>query len=62
MGNAIDNFSATALRLLDALLLRNPERTAIGGLLGLSIHGVVGVLRPVLVVLPSNHPANFFHS
>ena len=48
MSNAIDKVSAAALRLLDALLLRNPERTAIGGMLGLSLHGLFGILRPLL--------------
>jgi hypothetical protein len=40
--------SAAALRLLDGLLVRNPERTAIGVALGVAIDGIVGVFWPLL--------------
>jgi len=48
MNTATDKLSAALLRLLDALILRNPERTAIGGMLGLSLHGLFTVLQPLL--------------
>lgn len=48
MRSAVDKASAVATRLLDALVLRNPERTAVGGMLGLSLYGLFGILRPLL--------------
>ena len=49
MTNSIDRLSAVAFRLLDALILRNPERTAIGGMLGLSLYGLFGIIRSLLL-------------
>ncbi len=48
MTNTIDKVSSATIRLLDALILRNPERTAIGGTLGFAIHGLLGIIRPAL--------------
>jgi hypothetical protein len=48
LSQAGNKASATALRLLDALLFRNPERTAIGVAVGLAIDGIVGVFWPLL--------------
>jgi len=50
IGDGPNRVSAIALRVLDALLLRNPERTAIGVTLGLAIQGVLGAFRPLLMV------------
>lgn len=44
-----DKVSAAALRLLDALLVRNPERTAIGVAVGLGLHGILGICQPLVV-------------
>jgi hypothetical protein len=41
--------SAVALRILDALLVRNPERTAVGVAIGFGIDGVLGVFQPLMV-------------
>jgi len=41
--------TAVLLRVVDILLIRNPERTAIGVLLGLAIQGIFDVLFPLLV-------------
>jgi hypothetical protein len=43
-----DKVSAAALRLLDALLVRNPERTAIGVAVGLGLHGILGICQPLV--------------
>lgn len=40
--------SAGALRLLDVLFLRNPERTAVGATLGFALHGAFGVFQPLI--------------
>lgn len=45
---SLDKAPAAALRVLDALLIRNPERTAVGAALGFGIHGVLGVFQPLL--------------
>jgi hypothetical protein len=41
--------TGVAYRLLDALILRNPERTAIGVALGVALYGVLNVVQPALV-------------
>ena len=42
--------SAIALRALDVLLLRNPERTALGVMLGFTCHGALNLLGPALAL------------
>jgi hypothetical protein len=41
--------AAAVLRVVDILLIRNPERTAIGVLLGLAIQGIFDVVSPLLI-------------
>jgi hypothetical protein len=49
--------SAVALRALDALLLRNPERTALGVMLGFTCHGALSLIAPALALrhMPVNN-------
>jgi hypothetical protein len=42
--------TAVALRALDALLLRNPERTALGVMLGFTCHGALSLFAPALAL------------
>jgi hypothetical protein len=47
-GEGRNKLSAAAIRALDTLLLKNPERTAIGMILGLSIQGAYEVFAPII--------------
>lgn len=44
-----NRLTAVTLRVLDALLVRNPERTATGLTFGLSIQGLFELLKPILI-------------
>jgi hypothetical protein len=48
-GEGTRRASAAALRALDALLIRNPERTAVGVAIGFGIDGILNVAQPLAI-------------